>query len=149
MPIFVSYRLLKSLKTCASIGNPPKRIIVPFSRYEITGYSNKFVLNIWLCQKFFVLLHPHIKRGTCVFLSIVFFIMFTLRHGHSWEPPLHHPNNGQIGMRSCNYFKIITMPLATFLSCLCFIWKVLKFYRHGHSWEPPCLFLFPTDSSNL
>ena len=77
--ILQTHQISKDLRVCW----PQKTSSYPYSRYEITGYSNKFVLNIWLCKTFFVPLDPHIKRGTCVFLSIVFFIMFTLRHGHS------------------------------------------------------------------
>ena len=55
--IFVSYRLIDSLKTCASLGNPPKKASYPYSRHGNTIYTNKFenfVQNIWLCKKFFV-----------------------------------------------------------------------------------------------
>ena len=55
--IFVSYRLLNFLKTCASIGNLLKESSYPYSRHGNTIYTNNFenfVQNIWLCKKFFV-----------------------------------------------------------------------------------------------
>ena len=40
----------------------------------------------------------------------------------------------KLGIKVVIIFVIITMLLATFLSCLCFIQiKFKKFYRHGHS----------------
>ena len=35
MPIFVSYRLIDSIKTGASIGNPPKESSYPYSRLDL------------------------------------------------------------------------------------------------------------------
>ena len=59
--IFVSYRLLNFLKTCASIAPPKKESSYPYSRHGFTIYTNNrplavenFVQNIWLCKKFFV-----------------------------------------------------------------------------------------------
>ena len=40
--IFVSYRLIDSLKTCASLGNPPKKASYPYSRHGNTIYTNNF-----------------------------------------------------------------------------------------------------------
>ena len=54
---FVSYRLIDSIKTCASIGNLLKESSYPYSRHGNTIYTNNFenfVQNIWLCKKFFV-----------------------------------------------------------------------------------------------
>ena len=62
--IFVSYRLLNFLKTCASIGNLLKESSYPYSRLGFTVYTNNFenfVQNIWLYQKFFVPLQLIVK----------------------------------------------------------------------------------------
>ena len=40
--IFVSYRLIDSIKTCASIWNPPKESSYPYSRYGFIDYTNNF-----------------------------------------------------------------------------------------------------------
>ena len=74
MPIFVSYRLLNSLKTCASIAPPKKESSYPYFRHGNAVYTNNFenfVQNIWLCKKFFVPFIPQGNSGTRIFIKML------------------------------------------------------------------------------
>ena len=89
MPIFISYRLIDSLKTCASIGNPPpqKKASYPYFRHGNAVYTNNLENFV---QKIF-----SISKNLCTFAAAVelkfhqFKWLMLVRHGHSWEPPCH------------------------------------------------------------
>ena len=65
--ILQTHRFSKDLRVYC----PPKNHRTLISAMEIPVTQNKFVLNIWLCQKFFVPFIPQGNSGTRIFIKML------------------------------------------------------------------------------
>ena len=134
MPIFVPYRLLNFLKTCAPIATP-KESSYPYSRHGNTIYTNNFenfVQNIWLCKKFFVPLQR--TKRTRVNLCSFRFVSIKQDYGMATRERrlCLVLIKDETGRRSCNYFCNNYNAPCNFFKLLVFLLGK-KMYRLGHS----------------